>query len=141
MAYLSLDLDLLKGLCLICIDLFLCEYALRGVGRKHRRAKGGSHLNGCMKLVRCWHCMEHINSSPPSATTTSSTPPLSVHPHLPLLSKLKETNAPLKTHHSTQMMFVESLMTVSVSACALTSGCVKFNLSKFSLLLSKSTMC
>jgi len=66
-------MSLFKGLHLICIDLFLCERAQWGVGRKHRSAKGGSRLNGCKKLVRCWLCMGHINSSSPSATTS---PPL-----------------------------------------------------------------
>lgn len=51
--------------------------------------------------------MGHINSKPPSLHP--STP---LHPtHLPPSINVKET----KTHHSTQMMFVESLMTESVS--------------------------
>lgn len=61
------------------------------------------HLNGSMKLVRCWHRMGHINSrgrSPP-------TPPL----RPPFLSPADwegNKRASLKTHHSTQMMFAES---------------------------------
>lgn len=73
-----------KGLLLICIDLFLSEHTQWGVSRKHRWAKGGSHLNGCMKLVRCWHCMGHINSSPPPPFPITSPPPIPPPPPFPL---------------------------------------------------------
>lgn len=101
-----------------------------GVCRKYRWARADTHLNDGIKSVRCLHRMGHINNI--HATNTSSPPPPAPPPP-PCVSNGNKCIS-LKTHHSTQMLFVESLITVALSACAIVCVCVKFNLSKFSLL-------
>lgn len=105
----------------VTVPLNACSsFALSGLHwgscKKCGRAKAGSCLNDGVKLVRCRHSVGHSNS-----IFTQSPPPNA--PHTNLLTRNCEGNkcGSLRAHHSTSLMFAESLMTAAVSMRICTS--------------------